>query len=219
MNAKKNFFVPSTKNFFGGIQVTELKCDSGCNSMLLPITTIHEIFKKFPCKEYRFQITHGNGTAGKTLALIVVHKDVSKSFNLEIEKDLILNPIVLNYKKLRFAICDQDKNDILKSEIFKGFFTKESIKKLNELDIVNQSRRHHGLLGQSILSQMASLKYCECELYVNPAHFKLPSSFEELEMVIGSIKAHLSHRLPEGFDDWEDDDFEYEDDERDDDFE
>jgi len=215
MNARKNFFVPSTENYFGGIKVSELKCDSGCNSMLLPITNLREIFEKFPCKDFRFEIKSGNGTAGRTIALTVVYKDCTKSFKLEIAKDLILNPVVISHKRLRFSLCEEDKTEILKSEICNGFFTKDSIDKLSSSSIANQTRRHHGLLGRSILSQMASLKYCECELYVNPAQFNMPSTFDVLEGIIGSIKARLWYHLPEGFDDWKDDDFEYEDDERD----
>ena len=47
MNSKKNYFVPSTKNYFGGMKVAELKSDSGCNTMLLPILDLDELFNFF----------------------------------------------------------------------------------------------------------------------------------------------------------------------------
>ena len=73
------------------------------------------------------------------------------------------------------------------------------------------------MLGQAVLCQMASLKYRDCELYLNPAQFTMPKDFFELETTIAVIKHKLSQKLPDGFNDWEDDDFEYEDDEREDD--
>eukprot|EP01033_Poteriospumella_lacustris_P007170 gene7172-5162_t len=90
-----------------------------------------------------------------------------------------------------------------------------SILMLKSTDISKQTRRSHGLLGQSILSQLASIKFLGCELYVDPATYQMPSSFAELETTVDSIKAQLAENLPENFDDWEDDDYEYEDDERD----
>ena len=47
MNPRKRFFLPSSKNSFGGIKVGRVLCDSGCSSLLLPIEsaeTLMEIF-------------------------------------------------------------------------------------------------------------------------------------------------------------------------------
>ena len=215
MNRKKHLFIPSTKNYFGGVKISELKCDSGCNSMLLPLTSFQEIFSKFPQTDYRFGIRGGEGTAGKTLALSIEHRGVGKSFSVEIAKDLMQNPINLTTSRLRFSLCEEDKNCILSTEKFKEVFVPVDLKKLQETCISTQARRHHGLIGQMILEKFASLKYVGCELYLDPTIFVLPRNFEALEKIIGSINLHLNVHLPEGFDDWEDDDFEYEDDEHD----
>ena len=166
---------------------------------------------------YSFEIKSGKGTAGKTLALVVQNRDVGKLFSIEIAKDLIKTPTEIKYAKLRFAICQEDKVKILNTEKYIQHFLDESLDKLQKTDISKQTRRHHGFLGHAVLCQMASLKYRECELYLNPARFTMPKSFFELEAIISTIKHNLSQHLPDGFNDWEDEDFEYEDDEREDD--
>lgn len=216
MNSKRNFFIPSTKNYFGRLKIKELKCDSGCNSMLLPINEISELLAAFPCSEYKYDVKTGNGTAGRTLALTVRHTNFKNRFSINIASDLIETQQSMTYDVLRFSLCQEDKLEIIKNPSLFRLKT-ASEKKLADNDISRQTRRTHGLLGQSVLSQMASIKYQGCELYVNPAEYKFPENFETLDNTITTIKDQLVSHLPSDFDDWEDDDFEYEDDEREED--
>lgn len=75
-------------------------------------------------------------------------------------------------------------------------------------------RRTHGLLGQSILSQFTLFRINNCELYLDLAEYKLPSSTLDLVNQVQAISDQVQE-FPEGYDDWEDDDFAFEDDEYD----
>ena len=47
MNQRKRFFLPSSKNTFGGFKVSRVLCKSGCSSLLLPITSMESFEKLF----------------------------------------------------------------------------------------------------------------------------------------------------------------------------
>jgi hypothetical protein len=213
MNAKRNVFIPSTKNFFGGLKVSELKCDSGCNSMLLPISSLTELVNTFPTDRYFYSVTRGNSTAGRTLSLCVSPWDSIALFTIRIADDLLNAQNMQKQSTLRFALCEEDKRHILQNPNLLRL-TADSVQILGSTDICMQTRRSHGLLGQSVLANLASIKFRGCELYVNPFCYKLPESFAELAQTVGHIKVQLHQHLPDGFDDWEDDDYGYEDDER-----
>lgn len=217
MNKKRNYFVPSTKNYFGSIKVDELKCDSGCNTMLLPMAKFEDLCTAFPQASYRYEVGYGNGISGKSLAVSIYCRATLGTFSIRIAYDLFQKEI--KSARLRFSLCSDDIRDILDSEEYCRLFTEDSLKKLRDVNngSITFHRRHHGLLGQSILSTMASIKHAHCELCVDPSDFILPSSFVELEATIGHIKSQLETSLPAGFDDWEDDDFEFEDEEWDED--
>ena len=69
------------------------------------------------------------------------------------------------------------------------------------------------MFGQSILYNLNVMKYRNIQLYVDPAKFVLPSTFNELNDMTSSIESLLQSLKPGNFDDWEDDDNAYEDDE------
>lgn len=152
--------------------------------------------------------------AGKTLALRVSPQQADASFSICIANDLIATQGIKTQPKLRFALCEEDKQQILQDPNQLDL-TADSLQILASTDIRLQTRRSHGLLGQFILANLALIKYQGCELYVDPYVYKFPSNFRELKRTVGDIKAQLEHHLPDNFNDWKDDDYEYEDDERD----
>jgi hypothetical protein len=92
------------------------------------------------------------------------------------------------------------------------FFIDAEVKKL-EGAVAASKRRKHALLGQSILYNFYVMKYGNIELYVDPAKFVLPSTFDKLNNMTSAIESQLQSLKPGDFDDWEDDDNTYEDDE------
>ena len=58
------------------------------------------------------------------------------------------------------------------------------------------------------------IKYRQVELYVNHKYCKFPKFFEELQDQTESMENQLREVLPECLDEWEDDDFKFEDDEK-----
>jgi hypothetical protein len=50
INHRNRSFIPSSKNYFGGIQVKKVLCDTGCSTCLLPLeeNQIDDIFLEFP---------------------------------------------------------------------------------------------------------------------------------------------------------------------------
>eukprot|EP01031_Cornospumella_fuschlensis_P033018 gene33018-39939_t len=213
MNKKRNYFVPSTKNYFGSIKVDKLKCDSGCNTMLLPLTKFEDLCTAFPQASHRYGVGYGNGVSGKSLAVSIYCRATLGNFSIRIANDLFHKEI--KSTRLRFSLCSDDIRDILESEEYCRLFTEDSLKKLRDVNngSITFHRRHHGLLGQAILSNMESIKHARCELCVDTSDFILPSSFPELETTIGHIKSQLETSLPADFDYWEDDDVEFEDEE------
>ena len=183
--------------------------------MLLPISSLDDLVSAFPTNEYTYEISGGNGTAGKTLSLVVRPFNTNGGFAIRIAEDLIKVQDAKPQSKLRFALCDEDKTRILQNPDLLRL-TPENVFTLNTTDISKQLRRSHGLLGQSFLVNSASIKYKGCELYVNPSEYAFPASFSELAITVGKIRVELHDHLPDNFNNWEDDDHEYEDDERDD---
>mmetsp|Transcript_19883 Transcript_19883/g.18054 ORF Transcript_19883/g.18054 Transcript_19883/m.18054 type:complete len:145 (+) Transcript_19883:16-450(+) len=128
-------------------------------------------------------------------------------------------PLQLAYHVLRFSLCENDnyKVEIQENYIQSFGLLVDSINNLLNTDISNQTRRKTGLLKSSIFTGIASFKYEGCEIYVNPTTFKMLNSFDELEKLVGWINAQfmINYQLPEGFNDWLDDDFRFEDDDLD----
>jgi hypothetical protein len=69
VNQKNRCFIPSTKNYFGGIHVRKVLVDTGCSSLNLPLEVdqIHAIFQNFDRSNFIFSIGHGRGIGGQAL--------------------------------------------------------------------------------------------------------------------------------------------------------
>jgi hypothetical protein len=99
--------------------------------------------------------------------LRVSPRQASALFTIRIADDLLNAQDIQKQSKLRFALCDEDKRHILQNPNLLQL-TADSIQILGSTDICMQTRRSHGLLGQSVLANLASIKFLGCELYVDP---------------------------------------------------
>ena len=72
-------FIPSTKNFFGGIQVRKVLCDTGCSTTLLPIEEgrVRELFETYTAKSSIITIGGSSNVGGHSPELHIERKDGS----------------------------------------------------------------------------------------------------------------------------------------------
>ena len=212
MNPKKRFFLPSSKNIFGGFKVARVLCDSGCSSLLLPIESpeiLGDIFERLQ-KDCKFSIKGSENVGGSSTCLVVEYTAPQRRFDVNLCSDIMgLSGIFT--ERLRFSLCRDDIEAIRQSDSYRDLLTSASLERL-ETATGPQKRRTHALLGQDILLGFCLIKYEHVELYVDPSHYMLPRDFRELRDQTSSLEMQLRQELPDKFDDWEDDDFAYEDD-------
>lgn len=203
MNKRRRYFLPSVKNFFGGIQIPKLLCDSGCSSSLLPVDSLDTLSKIFSWTDTEYRISSGTSPGGITISLIVTKNTPYTKFAVELCTDIINSP-ALRIDHIRFALCTEDIAWILENDSAASKFAAKELEKLRA-EIKIHTRRSHGLIGQQILDQFASIKYKECQ-------YTLPANFVELGHQLIDLVSQTKNDLPSSFDDWEDDDFAFEDD-------
>jgi hypothetical protein len=101
MNKRRRYFLPSVKNYFGGIQIPKLLCDSGCSSSLLPVDSLETLFKIFSWTDTEYRISSGTSPGGTTISLIVTKNTPYTKFAFELCTDVINSP-ALTIGHLRF---------------------------------------------------------------------------------------------------------------------
>jgi hypothetical protein len=92
INHKNRCFIPSTRNYFGGIQVKMVLCDTGCSTILLPLEEdqITDIFLKFCMDDFIISVARSSNAAGVSSFLRIKHKD-TPNFELKLCQDLVSN--------------------------------------------------------------------------------------------------------------------------------
>ena len=207
INHKGRSFIPSSKNFFGGIQVRKVLCDTGYSTTLLPIEEEHvrELFKAYNAENSIIRIGGSNHVGGDSPVLLIDHGDGGK-FNVELCQDLVgSSEIVLTLPRLRFSLCSADVQAILQASELSDRLDKRGLDRLmkdNESH-PTRARRTHALLGQSVISNTSSIRFSNVEFFVVPKQYRLTSwrtISEETFNLLDQIN------LPKAFDDWEDDD-------------
>lgn len=209
-NRRGRVFIPSTKNYFGAIKVSKVLCNSGCSTLLIPIESpevLAQIFAEYhDISVFRYEIVQSHGVGGNSLCMKISKFD-SGTFNLELGKDILGTQFQLAY--LRFSLCGEDIKLIVEKYLDK--FLVGSQKKLGDSLSVTTPRRSHALLGQHILMNVSSIKHRNCEIFFNAMEFSFPANVYELENLISLVST--SAELPDKFNDWGDDDFQFDDDE------
>jgi hypothetical protein len=210
MNKRRQYFLPSVKNFFGQLQIHKLLCDSGCSSSLLPIDSLETLSEILNWAGTSFKISGGKSPGNTTISLTVTKKSVFAKFSIELCSDIIDAP-TFSVDHLRFALSSDDIAWILDNECAKSKFADYEIVRLRA-ETKLHARRTHGLIGQQILDQFASFKCVGCEIYVDPSQYIWLSSFDDLRHQLIDLVGQTKEGLPDTFDDWEDDDFAFDDD-------
>ena len=225
MNKHHQFFVPSTKNYFDGLKIRKLHCDSGCNSMLLPILStdmLVTLLNKYSTSGTSFQVVQGNGTGGKTLALRIQKgtgnsMGIGKFYEVNLCDDVLSGKCIIHVPFLRFHLCYEDVTHILGCTELKTLFTKADQEKMPGIS-PSITRRDQALVGQTILKNFSSTRHGGIEMYFDPDLYDYPRSKAHLEGQISSLAAQSTTLIStiSDFDDWhEDNAVTYEDDEYD----
>ena len=207
-NKRNRSYIPSTNNFFGGVQVKKVLCDSGCSSILLPIEDgqLSSIFDLFPGDKFAYSIEGSNDVGGRSPVLIIQWLS-RELFKVEICKDIIGHDCKnVEIKRLRFSLCSKDIKHIINTpEYSERFYERDDIKWLND-DVTSnpeRDRRTHALLGQSILSKVSSVRYSSIEFFFDSDVYP---DLKWAEVKVETMRLKKQLNLPESFDDWEDDD-------------
>jgi len=241
MNKNYRYFVPSTKNYFGGIKVSKVLCDSGCSSLLLPIQSSEDLDRIFRLhgSTCTFSISESMGVGGTTLCLMVKSRGLSANMDVKLCCDVLGGGTIITVDYLRFSLSLKDIEDLVSkyshkfSELDLYRLTLEynkshEIRKIHSKYDSNEGkeeddedkleendgikRRNYALLGQRIMRGLCCIKHMNCELYVDAAIYQLPENVHTLENQIRYLRDQLQKRLPMDFNDWEDDDFVFQDD-------
>jgi hypothetical protein len=115
MNKNYRYFVPSTKNYFGGIKVSKVLCDSGCSSLLLPINSAEELDRIFALhgRNCSFSISESVGVGGTTLCLMVRSRGLSANMEVQLCCDVLGGGSIIRVEYLRFSLCMKDIADLV----------------------------------------------------------------------------------------------------------
>lgn len=158
-NAKYRLFVPSTENVIGGINFEIVMVDSGCSTLLLPITgevdnNIHSLKQSFPFVDHVWSIHNGKGVGSINVVLKIHKRNPAQTFNVQLGVDL--GGGVMNVPYLRFHLCGEDLAVMSrfrnKPTGFRDFLSAEDKVKVNLYRNHHSVRRNHALIGKSILN-------------------------------------------------------------------
>lgn len=216
VNRRGRGFIPSTKNYFGSIQVSKVLCESGCSTVLIPIETpsvLNQIFIDFNDSNlYRFAIGHSTGVGGRSLCLKVSKHGYKRVFSVLLGEDILGEELQLEY--LRFSLSGDDIRAIVNTPQFFARFYDNDQRQLSNAKDYTTPRRSHALLGQLALYPLSSMKHDGCEMFFDASKFPFPANLTALVGMVANLSAQARHEgLPERFDDWEDDNLNFDDDE------
>jgi len=210
-NARMRFFIPSTKNFFGGFQSKTCLHDSGCCSHLIGVPSrkdLQEILRLFPPKspDLRIAFEISKGVAGTHLVMTVKINKASNQIPVVLCSDLLPGQGLFGMESLRFYLCSEDAEYLSSS----GDLTRvQQILLDSRVKIVspNTKRRMHTLIGQDILRHPASITFEHTVVLVNPGVFRPTTDIWEVVQLFDEefIAEGFHALLPENFNNLESD--------------
>jgi hypothetical protein len=210
MNGKRRFFLASKENYFAGLQIQEVMIDNGCNTLLIPIRNgqLASFVDRFPNTEYSWEIRDSKGVSHKSIVLCISHLS-GAPMQLHLCKDLLSTgsstpsaPVDF----LRFHLCTEDMKSILTTPNLRTMFLPAAIKSVEDYMKsfpATIGRKVHGLLGQELFHNLATIQLSGIIAIFKPAEFK-PQGWQEMGHLRSFVNATAS--LPDKFNDLEDED-------------
>ncbi len=211
-NRKHRFFIASKENLFGGFKVSAIMLDSGCNSILLPLTPdngIDQLAKLFPPNDspYKWTISTSKGVSSKSQTLIIAHR-VSPTIPIQLCVDLFppgRQPPPCQVPFLRFHLCDADLKSLLEKVDLLNNTEEARILDFKTKNPVKVERRTHALLGQGLLTNFSYIQHGKIAVIVDPTKYALQDGWLSISRLEDYLDSKIA-LLPERFDDLEDED-------------
>jgi hypothetical protein len=145
---KNKCFIPSTKNYFGGIQVRKVLCDYGCSTTLLPLEEdqIISLFLNFPMEDFLISVVEMSSSAGRSSVLRIEYIDF-KDFHVKLCQDLVGNCVSMSVEVLAFSLCSSDIKTILQTPALLERLTQQDAANLRRAAVEQayQKRRTHAV--------------------------------------------------------------------------
>jgi len=218
-NPKKRYFLASSKNFFGNLQVEAVMLDSGCNGILLPlkIGQLYDLLKIFPKEnQFEWKIGESTGVSGSSLALIIVSLSPS-GILISFAKDLLPNNLPIIVKSIRFHLCSEDTQTLAEEVMLFEYLSSNAHRQRVTTFLANSKtsikRREHALVGQGVIRESSVIQHGSISLIVNPQSFEPIPFWVNVARIESIIRDQAN--LPDKFDTLEDEDHEGDDDEED----
>ena len=162
--ARKQIFLSSRMNTFGGIRYKRVKLNHSADGVLLYFPSKSSIFdlgSKFSNINFRFTIEPGNGINSRFNTLVVTHR-TTRPFKLSLCPDILPENKPFSVHKLQFVLCKQDLLDIATDSSLQHVRAKlnstnslEKLRTLSEIKADQSGRRTHVLIGQSVLDDLS----------------------------------------------------------------
>jgi hypothetical protein len=185
--------------------VRKVLCDNGCSTTLLPLEDdqIISLFLKFPMEGFLISVVKMSSSAGRTSVLQIEYIDL-EDFHVKLCQDLAGNCVSMSVEVLTFALCSSDIKTILQTPALLERLTQQDAANLRRAAVEQayHKRRTHAVLGMSVLKKLSSIRHSSIKYYVDPKKYEL-TSWPELSAETKKILEQI--KLPECFEDWEDD--------------
>ena len=213
-NRKHRFFLPSRQNSFGGLIGENVMLDSGCNSLLLPLSgtaAFSELLRLFPSSkevgECVWSIHTSKGVASQSLTLKI--SSVSP-FQVSLCSNLLCESLQIPF--LRFHLCFEDIQHLNDTPELRERLRSSCLQNIRNFlgSTARTPRRTHGLIGQTILQHYLSVQYDQVYFGVKFGDFSKERILKLNELMFALDN---DEELPENFDDLEDDDHDGDDEE------
>ena len=196
------FFVPSSKNYYDGIEMEIVQINSSFKDLLLPISNrrhLIDIIAKY--KPYcHLRISMNVSTSCPTL--LIKNKNPSEKFSVNLCTDMIFR-LEIKVDHLRFSLSNDDILEIMDES--KDSFLIDDINKLND-QMGTDYRRENAIIGELLMLQYARIRCHKMVFYIDPVTYVLPKSFMDLDIQMYNVFEEIRDCLPEDFRNWESDD-------------
>lgn len=164
-NSRNRYYLPSKKNFFGCLNIEYCLIDTGCSTLLLPLShaNLDEILLKYASNFYIWTVSSSKGTGALSSPTLKISH--SQGFKVSLMTDLYSNKISLDY--LRFHISPSIAERLILAapitafgkEKLKNFLNQIGILKILSPSVKITMERHQALIGQWVLSKFCLIQH------------------------------------------------------------
>ncbi len=195
----KLYYVPSHKNYFGPIQISNIICDSGCFHHLLaiPHKELPMVFETLSEKEYIFELFTGVGTT-RYSRCIIAKPLLHNLIPVKIGVDRFENVDIAYVNRLRFHLSSEEAMEICATPTMLHRFSKIEQALLNQIAISSYPRLPVSLLGNYIADQFEELKCQDIRFYVQ--YREITKSLSDFQTLARDIKSVLREQDVESLD-------------------